>query len=49
MKALLKKSGGKLTLKDWYTAVTSWGISPDKIQELSNLTIPDNLYYYIDE
>ena len=28
---MLKKNKNKMSLKDWYTAVTSWGIPPDTI------------------
>lgn len=38
-----------LSLEDWYTAVTSWGIPSDTIAKISGNSIPDNLYYYIDE
>lgn len=46
---MIKKNKGQLSLKDWYTAVTSYGISPDTIAEVAKISIPDNLYYYIDE
>jgi alanyl-tRNA synthetase len=46
-KLLVKKP--VLTLEDWYTAVTSWGIPSDTIAKISKNQIPDNLYYYIDE
>lgn len=48
LKKLLAKKP-KLTLEDWYTAVTSWGIPSDTIAKISGNSIPDNLYYYIDE
>ena len=38
-----------LSLEDWYIAVTSWGIPADTIAKISNSSIPDNLYYFIDE
>lgn len=37
-----------MSLEDWYTAVTSWGIPSDTIAKISGNAIPDNLYYYID-
>ena len=33
---MIKKNKGKMTLKDWYTAVTSYGISPDTVSEVAN-------------
>ena len=51
-KQKLKKFSKKkktLTLEDWHTAVTAWGISPDVISQYLNTPIPDNLYYYIAE
>jgi alanyl-tRNA synthetase len=51
-KQKLKKFAKKkktLTLEDWETAVTAWGISPDVISHFLKTPIPDNLYYYIAE
>ena len=51
-KQKLKKFAKKkkeLSLKDWHTAVTAWGISPDVISQFLKKPIPDNLYYYIAE
>ena len=41
---LIKKKKGKLTVDDWIVAMKSYGLSPDKISEVSKLPIPDNLY-----
>ena len=49
LKKLLSKRKGKLRQEDWLTAVTSWGLPPDTISELSKTPIPDNLYYIISE
>lgn len=51
-KQKLKKFAKKkkeLSLEDWHTAVTAWGISPDVICQFLKIQIPDNLYYYIAE
>lgn len=44
-----EKKKNKLTLEDWETAVTAWGVSPDVISQFLGIPIPDNLYYYIAE
>jgi alanyl-tRNA synthetase len=49
LEKLIKKKKGNLELKDWILCVTSWGISPDKIAEISGLPVPGNLYYKIIE
>lgn len=49
LKKLLTKKKGQLTLEDWFTAVTSWGLPADTIAELSQQPMPDKLYYYISE
>jgi alanyl-tRNA synthetase len=46
-KLIKKKKDGKLTIDDWITAIQSWGISADKISEVSKQPIPGNLYYEI--
>ena len=46
---LLKKNKGVLKVTDWITAMQSYGLSPDKIAEISNLPIPDNLYTILAE
>ena len=51
-KQKLKKFAKKkkeLSLEDWHTAVTAWGISPDVISQHLKTPIPDNLYYFIAE
>lgn len=47
LQALLKKKKNKLVMEDWIMIMTSWGISADKISEISKLPIPGNLYYEI--
>lgn len=47
MVKLLKK--GKLTVADWTLAVSSWGMSPEKITQATNQTPPANLYQLISE
>ena len=49
LKKLLAKKKNELTIDDWFVAVTSWGLPPDTISELSKKPIPDKLYYYISE
>lgn len=49
LKKHLQKQSGKLELKDWFVLVTSLGITPEVISEVSGLPIPDNLYYFIEE
>lgn len=44
VKSLLKKKKNVLTVDDWIVAMKSYGLSPDKINEISGLPIPDNLY-----
>ena len=44
LEKVLKKQGGKLTIKDWITAMQSWGIPADSISQISGLPIPNNLY-----
>ncbi|BFU25373.1 alanine--tRNA ligase, putative [Entamoeba histolytica HM-1:IMSS-B] len=44
VQTLLKKKKGVLTVDDWIFAMKSYGLSPDKINEISKLPIPDNLY-----
>eukprot|EP00455_Lapot_gusevi_P012317 TRINITY_DN157_c0_g1_i2.p1 TRINITY_DN157_c0_g1~~TRINITY_DN157_c0_g1_i2.p1 ORF type:complete len:1016 (+),score=442.80 TRINITY_DN157_c0_g1_i2:57-3050(+) len=44
---LAQKRGGNLTLEDWILAVTSWGVSADKISDILGQKVPDNLYYEI--
>lgn len=44
VQALLKKNKGVLKVEDWITAMQSYGLSPDKISEISKIPIPDNLY-----
>lgn len=46
-KLLKKKKDGKLSIDDWIMAIQSWGISADKISEVSKQPIPGNLYYEI--
>ena len=46
-KLLKKKKDGKLSIDDWIMAMQSWGISADKISEVSKQPIPGNLYYEI--
>ena len=46
---LVKKSGGTLTLTDWLTAATTFGIAPDAIAEHVNQAIPADLYSKIAE
>ena len=43
------KKKKKLDLEDWYTAVTTWGISADVISDYLKTPIPDNLYLHIAE
>lgn len=46
-KLLKKRKDGKLTIDDWITVIQSWGISADKVSEVSKQPIPGNLYYEI--
>ncbi|KAL0245356.1 hypothetical protein GEMRC1_009435 [Eukaryota sp. GEM-RC1] len=48
LKTVLKKNP-ILELNDWIKLVTSFGLSPDKIAEISGQTVPSNLYYEIAE
>jgi len=41
---LMKKKNG-LSLDDWITAMTAWGIPADIISEVTKQPIPGNLYY----
>lgn len=36
-----------MTIDDWIVAVTSWGISPDVIAQVTGIPAPGNLYYEI--
>lgn len=36
-----------MTIDDWIVAVTSWGISPDIITQVTGQPTPGNLYYEI--
>eukprot|EP00477_Mikrocytos_mackini_P000567 GAHX01000605.1.p1 GENE.GAHX01000605.1~~GAHX01000605.1.p1 ORF type:complete len:992 (-),score=193.88 GAHX01000605.1:1573-4548(-) len=48
--AQLKKfKNKKLSMEDWVVAVSSWGISPDKIAQATNQSVPPNLYLEISE
>ena len=49
LKKFLTKNNNKLELKDWFTFITSNGVTPEVISEISGQPIPDNLYYYIEE
>lgn len=49
LEKILKKQGGKLSIKDWMTAMQSWGIPADSISKISGLEIPNNLYMQIAE
>jgi uncharacterized membrane protein YoaT (DUF817 family) len=44
LEKVLKKQGGKLSMKDWMTAMQSWGIPADSISKISGIPIPNNLY-----
>ena len=46
---LIKKTKSKLSIEDWILAVSSWGVSADRISELSGQMIPSNLYQKISE
>ncbi|KAL0215711.1 hypothetical protein P9112_007895 [Eukaryota sp. TZLM1-RC] len=48
LSAVLKKTP-QLTLNHWIQLVTSQGLSPDKIAEISKQEVPSNLYYEIAE
>jgi alanyl-tRNA synthetase len=43
----LTKGNKNMTIDDWIIAVTSWGISPDIVQQFTNQQVPGNLYYEI--
>lgn len=47
LKQLLTKNKGKLSLDDWIVMITSNGVSPDLISQISQLPVPDNLYMEI--
>jgi alanyl-tRNA synthetase len=48
--ALVKKLKGKpLSMDDWITCVTSWGISADTVAKLTGLEVPGTLYAEIAE
>ncbi|KAL7712647.1 Alanine--tRNA ligase [Entamoeba marina] len=49
IKQLLKKKKGVLNVNDWIVAMKSYGVSPDKIAEVSKLEVPDNLYIKLSE
>ena len=44
---IINQRKGKLTIDDWITAMQSFGISCDKISEVTKTPIPGNLYYEI--
>jgi len=44
---VIKQKKGKLSIDDWINSMQSFGISPDKIAEVTKLPIPGNLYYEI--
>ena len=43
----LTKGKKQMTMDDWIVAVTSWGISPDIIAQVTGKPAPGNLYYEI--
>lgn len=43
----LTKGKKKMAVDDWIVAVTSWGISPDVISQVTGQPAPGNLYYEI--
>lgn len=43
---MLKKTK-TLTVEDWITAVTAYGIPADKIAEITKTPIPGNFYYVL--
>jgi len=45
---LMKKSG-TLSINDWVTAVTTFGLDPDSVAKISNSPVPDDLYCKISE
>ena len=49
LKKFLQKNKNQLSLKDWFVLVTSMGLTPEVISQVSGLEIPNNLYYFIEE
>ena len=47
LKKMVDKSKGSLTIDDWILAIQSYGISADRIAEITKFDIPNNLYYEI--
>eukprot|EP00357_Protocruzia_adherens_P036422 CAMPEP_0115033840 /NCGR_PEP_ID=MMETSP0216-20121206/40213_1 /TAXON_ID=223996 /ORGANISM="Protocruzia adherens, Strain Boccale" /LENGTH=961 /DNA_ID=CAMNT_0002412447 /DNA_START=107 /DNA_END=2992 /DNA_ORIENTATION=+ len=47
LEKLLKKKK-VMDIDDWILAVTTWGMSPDKIAEISGQTVPLDFYYQLD-
>jgi len=43
----LTKGTKQMSIEEWIVAVTSWGISPDVISQVTNQNPPGNLYYEI--
>lgn len=43
----MTKGKKAMTIDDWIVAVTSWGISPDVISQVTGVPAPGNLYYEI--
>ncbi|KAL0212960.1 hypothetical protein RCL1_006586 [Eukaryota sp. TZLM3-RCL] len=43
------KKKPELSLDDWIQLITSQGLSPDKISEISKQSVPANLYYELSE
>lgn len=46
---LLKKGKGKLSIEDWVTIVTTFGLNADQVSELTGIPVPDNLYSRVAE
>ena len=44
---IIKQKKGKLSIDDWISSMESFGISPDKISDVTKIPIPSNLYYEI--
>jgi alanyl-tRNA synthetase len=47
LERLMKKRNNKLTLDDWITCTTSWGLPADTVAAITKTDIPGNLWYEI--
>lgn len=43
------KKKSEMSLDDWYTAITGYGIPANQVEEITGKPIPENLYHFIAE